>query len=1275
MQAYSDFPCASAASPHAVSSLTKRFSEEPKNLLLRSPSRAETCALARHEQDALAAPAEKGKSDLSSSRVPGGGRMSIELISGKDVAYLDSQQFPIVMNALLTAEAGEHQIPLLDLTVTSQTNDPDGGIDAHLLWPAGIQHDVLAPGSNALQYKAGKISTKLLGTEFSKPDVQAAITDGGTYILCVGYDYGKKWTTFYRKALDALCKRKKCKKEQTKIVFGGAIGRWISRYPAVAALPEIGKKIPEFLTVLRWKQDNPNLANEFRRDPNRTEIIESIRSVLSPESPKSVIRVEGPAGVGKTRLALESVLDPRFQARTIYAPNADHEDVERVIQAFYSSHEIHAILVLDECDPTRQSTLEQFAENSKGRLKLVCVGIAETLYDSPQPTRTPYQLKPLASADITAIIQDTFPNAPSPYVELSTRLSGGYVKLAIFIAQVLVESGELPAFELAREFTIQTFLKKFVPPETFLSLQALSVLARIGWEEELQKEAETVAEFLSLPFAQLQRETKRLRDRGVVVPRGRYLYVSPDLLAVNAAANLWDAMGSGLIRLVEKFPIQEPRRQLLRRVAMMGEHPEVKKAVEKILSRSGLFPDIHKLNDPLLSEIFRILSSAAPEAATELLTETICNALRPELLDFKNGRRDVIWAIESLLRWPSTSLDAARALMMLALCETETIGNNATAILKEYFHVHLSRSPIPLEDRFVIIDELLAMGDSDARKLAVNSISGSLRTNENRMGGELDPLSNKPFPPEWRPKTYGDIWAARRRAIKYLEEVGGGDDDAAALARRTRLTSTAALYVEDAAAILDTTTPSDDEERRIIMEACSRILEISDLPEQLRLRLLRAREKTFGASFSDQLRRWVGKRLHTDYDLEHNSGYAAADSHVARLAQEATENGLAKEQLTWLASPEAEYAGLFGQRLGELDRTGSFEPAIKAATEDNFNCMLLAGYLTGRYPERLEAELSQAIDDIEQNKPRAAFGATWRTEPSEAGARRVIRLVRDGRIDPSSLRVFMYGLWLPNLPLAYTIQILDLILEDANTKDSEIALGIIDNHLRSKTATVEQLGESAWKAIETMPLGRVSSSFDWHWGRVAQELATANPARFATAFVRLFESDETWLATDSAQHCLRVAASADAKRVWEVVGPALLRLDHAGVRLRIKLEHWFGELIPPKVLVGWAKRKGRKGFLLAASLLTVKSGAPSESARLLIKESKNPNEVLAVIFSSLHSGFGAGPLSNLMESKLAPLRKLAEDPEPRIKAWAKAQLASEQRQIRRQKVIEEEFEW
>jgi len=1201
--------------------------------------------------------------------------VDMQLITGRDVGILDTQQFPIVMNALLVAEAGQNRIPLLDLTVTSRTNDPDGGIDAKIIWPAQIDHDVLVSGNNVLQYKAGRISKKILTKEFSKPDVQAALKAGGTYVICVGFDYTDKLIGHYRKELDALCKVKKCATKQTKMIFAGWIARWISRYPAVAALPEFRRGIPEFITVTGWKEGNVNLVNEFRSDASRTEIIKGISNFLNSKSPSSVIRIEGAAGVGKTRLALESVLDPQFAARTLYAPNADHTDVGRILQGFYSSPEIHAILVIDECDAARQSVLDTFAENSGGRIKLVCVGIAERLYSTPQATLTPlYQLKPLEGEDISAILQTTFPNAPGVFIEVSTRLSGGYVKLAIFIVKLLVENGVQPAIVLAREFTIQTFLKKFVPPEMLLSLQALSVLARIGWEDDLRKEAEIVAKFVDIPFSQLERETKKLRDQGVVVPRGRYLYVSPDLLAVNAAADLWDTKGPDLIQLVEKFPVQEPRRQLLRRVAMMGEHPEVKKAVEKILSRSGLFPNLSKLNDPLLSEIFRILSSAAPEAATEVLVETVCTALRPELLDFKNGRRDVIWAIESLMRWPATSLDAARALMMLALCETETIANNATGVLKTYFHVYLSGSPVPLEDRFVIVDELLALGDSDARTLAVHAISGALRTDENRMGGELDPLSNKPFPPEWRPKNYGEMWAARRRAIQYLERVGEGDDDAAILARRTRLTSTSALYAEDAVALLEATVPLDDEERRIVMEASIRIQGIPDLPEDLRQRLLKIREKAFGTSFFDQLRRWVGKRLYTDYDLEHDLGFASADEQVIRLATDAFERGLNAEEIKWLASPEAEFVWLFGKRLGELDTLESFKTPIMEATDDNMNCLLLAGYLSGKCSMGTDIERSGAIDEIEQSKPWAAFGLTWRAEPSEAGARRIIRLVQSNLVDPLAFRVLMHGPFLPQLPLVYTIQIVNLILDKDPNSNIEIALGIIDNRLRNKSAMIEDFGESAWKAIEMRPAGRVSSTFDWQWGRIAAPLATVNPVRFAGAFVGLFESDETWLATDSAQHCLRTAATADPIGVWNVIGPALLKEDQTGLRLRIKLEHWFGELLPSDVLLSWAKQNGRRGFLHAAALLNVKSGSPSESARLLVREAKNPDEVLLLIFSSLHTGFGAGPLSSFMERNMEPLRNLANDPEPRIRAWAKAQIAGEQKMVRRQKIIEEEYE-
>ncbi len=362
----------------------------------------------------------------------------------------------------------------------------------------------------------------------------------------------------------------------------------------------------------------------------------------------------------------------------------------------------------------------------------------------------------------------------------------------------------------------------------------LSLLARVGWEEDLQEEAKTIAKFVELPFGKLQSAVRLLRKHGVVVPRGRYLYVSPDLLAVEAAADLWDEKGSRLVDLVLKLK-PSPRRQLLQRLAMMGEHEEVHKAVERILSRKGLFPTLKELDEPFLGEVFRILSHTVPEAASDLLDELILPASKEDLLGFENGRREVLWAIESLRRWPNTSLRAARIAMSLALEETEKLGNNATAIFKTFFFVFLSGSPVPLMERFVLIDELLSSDHPAARALAVTALGATLDLHESRSGGEIDELSKKPFPPEWRPKKNTDVWEPRRTALAYLEKIGDGSDEAAIAARRKRIWSVRALLqygqADNALEVLESSMPRTDEERRAVLESCDSLSKLNGLPD------------------------------------------------------------------------------------------------------------------------------------------------------------------------------------------------------------------------------------------------------------------------------------------------------------------------------------------------------------------------------------------------------------------------------------------------------------
>jgi len=1162
-----------------------------------------------------------------------------------------------------------------DLDLSTRETDPDAGVDARVKWFTD-GHDILRAGENVIQYKSGKLSLKDLQTEFKKPGVQRALKKGGAYLILVSQDYVRKDIIRLReKELRKLCNRAKIPPHRAAILFGSGIARWISRYPAVLARPELRQNIHEFVTVEQWRNGNAQMLNPFKPDPERSGTIERIHDFLDSAAGESVSRLEGPAGVGKTRLILEAVTDPRYESRTIYALNAENREVQPFLSWIYSDTEKFAIAVIDECDTTRQNVLAPYATNSNGRLKLICVGVSEVLHKATPVDLVPnYQLHPLEDSYIEAILRETFPSAPSDLFQLSVRLSGGYVKLAMFISGLMDKYGPLPPLELAGTPTIRQFLHRFVPPETLKGLQLLSLLARVGWEEQLQEEAKTISKFVKFPFGKLQSAVRLLRKQGIVVPRGRYLYVSPDLLAIEAAADLWDERGSELVDLVLML---EPsaRRQLLQRLAMMGEHEQVRKAVERILSREGLFPTLKELDQPFLGEVFRILSHSVPEAASDLMDELILPASKEDLLDFNDGRREVLWAIESLRRWPNTSLRAARIAMRLALEETEKLGNNATAIFKSFFHVFLSGSPVPLLERFVLIDELLSSDHLTARSLAVSALGATLDLHESRFGGETDEVSKKPFPPEWRPKKNEDVWEPRRRALAYLDSIGKGGDEAAMAARRESIWSARALLeygqADDALRILEISLPRSDEERRAILESCDWLSKVENLPDDFRRRIQEVRDRAFGKDYFSRLRRWVGKRIHGDFDMNNPSGgYGVADDRVQRLAEEGFAEGLPEAELRWLASPEAEHAWSFGHRLGELDREGKFFSEIFKVTPNDVNCMLLASYIRGRGVTCGEGIRDTMLDELLEEKPDAAFGATWRNDATAIGAERIIGLVSSGRVAATTLRVLLYGAWANNLPPNYTVRILTLMLDTEPQENAESVLGIIDQSIRAGRITVADFGDVIWRSLETKSNPR-SPNFDWHWAQVAQHVAALDPARFARTFLRFFESGDTWLGTDSAQGVLGNVTQSNPKPVWDVIGPALIRDDDAGTRLRIKLQHWFGELIPSELLLPWALEHGRRGILMAASLLNAKAGL-SSTARELIKEASKPEEVLSSFAAAIGTGVFVGPISNNMEGELSTLEKWAQDEEPIIRDFAKQALRHQQKRIQRQRLLEEE---
>ena len=1198
------------------------------------------------------------------------------LINEADIAGLGVEAFRRVINKLVEVEASIHRIPLADLDLTAKENDPDAGIDARVQWPDDGPHDHLFGGENVLQYKTGRVTKAILTEEFHKPGVQNCLKRGGHYHFLVSQDYNPSRLDKLRAYLKALCVDEGIDEGGCQILAASHIARWICRHPAVIAARELGKGLPGFSTVETWAE-TPTMRNPWKADGLRLDIIARVQAQLGAEEvPDPVIRIEGPTGVGKSRLALECIKAAGLANRVIYAPYSGDTSVQQLLVAVQGSPRSYAIVVADECDRERQAVFKSFAELSEGRLRLICVGPGDVLFDSPADFGSVFVLPPIGDGDMKEILSARG-EVPPEASEAAVRLSGGYPKLAFFVADAILRDAAITPVEIQKIRTIKDVLNKFLAPATLKALRAAALLERLGWEGDLQAEAQAVTDYLGLNLVDFRGSILALREQGVVLPQGRYIYVTPDLLGIAAAAELWDAHGGDLIRIIEKLPGLRARRELLKRLAGMGRHREVRKVVQMLLSEDGLFKSLEDLDEEFRSEAFRIMSSALPDAAVTVLARIIERAPREQLEAFKTGRRNVIWAIETLLRWPETSLVAARSLRSLALAENEEIGNNATGVFAEYFQVHLSRSPIPYRDRMVLLDELIAGGDEASRKLGVAAAKAGLVSYETRLGGNFDELARRPYPPEWRPKTYAEHADARRVALKHLEEIACGNDEAASDARNAQIASTFTLTQEglfdDAIKALQSVEPKDDTERREFLDACLRLESEAGekLSEQQKKELMAVRSSVFDSSYFASLKRWVGRRLHADFDLEGGTGEQQADRIAEELAEEGLARGMSDEELAWLASPEAENVWVFGLRLGELDGEMKFFKRIVASSSEDVNTLLLAAYFNGtarRAGNQLREDL---LDGLCGEHPQMALGCTWRGEPSERGLQRIIDLVESGKLVPESVRVLMYGGWTKSLSGEDVGKLVTLMLRGNKIAVLDASMSMLQDVLQRDPQSIERLDPLVWQTLELTP-ANAAPMVEWRWRGLAAVVAPRDPQRIIHLIVRQYSSEPFIPLSDDRQHALQVATQSDPVAAWNVIGDAILNNEEASSALLTVLRKWYGELIPIEHLISWARAHQPRGPRIVAHLVNPAPGQLSGRARALVLAFPGKKEVWTELFASLVTGFSFGPYSNRIEMELATVRQWAEDPDPEFRSWAMEVARGMEAQLRHQKTREEE---
>src|SRR5258708_2405147 len=346
-------------------------------------------------------------------------------IDNHDVTELSKEDLPSVLNRLLWLEGRRLGISPSNIETSLRLNDPDGGVDARVRADA-VNCYWIPGGLSIWQFKAGRnITYASILEEVNKPGVRQGLAEGGTYCLAISADFNPAKIDEMKRWLEDAVAQVQPGAPQ-RLVHASYIARWANEHPIM--LFSFNRPVCGICSVESWLKRHPMYQIPFQEDKERVAIVQDVQRRLAAADGPVHVRLQGPSGVGKTRLALELFRNaPEEPGVALYAPEPPGRD-------FFYWMALHqdaaAILVVDECPPAEAARLGALAEMSEHRLRLVTVGPAERLGGDEEV----YAVPPLKDAVVSSVVEATTSTLSPEQVRWIVRTVKGYVKLAVVLA-------------------------------------------------------------------------------------------------------------------------------------------------------------------------------------------------------------------------------------------------------------------------------------------------------------------------------------------------------------------------------------------------------------------------------------------------------------------------------------------------------------------------------------------------------------------------------------------------------------------------------------------------------------------------------------------------------------------------------------------------------------------------------------------------------------------------------------------------------------------------
>ena len=1260
-------------------------------------------------------------------------------VTDTNISALAAGLLPELLRLLLHAEAREHGLPLDRRQVASNFHAPDGGEDGRIEWKAGRDSTPFLPSRlNLFQLKAGKTSPAAAAREVLNSDgavkdrVRAALTAGGSYILLCAQPYTQiqieKRETRIRGALRSAGLA--VDGDQVDFRDADQFAGWVNHHPAVATWlkerTQPGTTGP-FRSWSHWAERSEHYASPWVRDERLGVLWNHLREHVT--EPRTVFRIVGVYGVGKSRLTLEALgpdggLDLNYSVMYAVQSEASPHYINRVVQILADAG-TPAVVVVDDCDPETHQVLARIALHRRSRLSLVTI-------DNEVPTgalgRNSHKIEEADPSVTEGILRALVPGLPDGDRIRLEHLSAGFPETAVRLAQAWKAS--ISVVDATSDQLVDAYVTGRACQDRGLMTKSAALLAVFDLVRIAPPKDGQLREIArldgALPYGDFHAAVRELVDGGVTQRRGGLVTLKPLPFAMKLAERQWRQWSPDTWDRVLSGDASTPLKlSAAKQLARLDSTDIAQEVTVQVCRREGPFDGIDGISQDGHARVLSSLAEIDPEVVLSRIHRSLSQVEDLSTLT-DEVRLHLVWALEKIAFRCATFWDAARHLLRLAAADelqSRSSVSRESGRLKQageaaetfcgLFSIHLGGTEADGDARLPFLDEVPDFNDPIEREIVAQALATGLQTSYFWRIAGPEAQGSQPALTPWQPATQED-------AHRYVEECAlrlarlALKDDEPGLAARSLLGDELFRLVQagfiDAVATVVRQVGNAVDYWPEALKCLRRLNDVyaGDLDAEISARIKQLAAVLQPKSPEARIRSLVTEvswESPGGSELDSDARFELRVQEVRRLAEALARRPNALLQyLPQLSRGRHAMSQAFGTAIAELapsplEWLDPIVQAVAAAPEKERNHELLTGFAVG-----LARDHFKTVDAFKLKAARSTELAPalpwlcWRLGITPADIQLVTGCLQDGLLNPSLLNAWSFGKKHDAVSPQHLAPLFDALL-DHSAEGFAVAAHLMERFSHRDRDWLEALRPQVLKLVENSSRWRVPGRHGdcehgfrrvvgWMLGKGRPDNdAWATALALAKAVVHAEGIEHHVLL----QPVLPRILSDFPEVSWPIIGQAIVSDARRAWHLGLILGHSYSLpdrnappllSLPEPTLVGWCHGNPDRAPAFVAEHVPVltfgadATGKPSLHPVIvrLLDEFGDRDAVLQAVDTNIHNFGWRGSKTTYFERYQQPLQELLQHKRPKVRRWARAMLRRLDLQIDAARKQDEELE-